>query len=150
MEKFEAPYLAFIGYTLPHEYGDNVFACDFVEDRWYLPSDAHPSLNISLLKGRPQRIWYEFVNDDTSPSAVSPPPCIKDLEDPATTEKYIIDHCPAVVSIISISCLMYMTRIQNATFVLTKARGNVLGEFARFKPERPRGRHRDAEDRSTL
>ena len=39
-----------LGYTLPDEYGAAVFDCDFVEDRFYLPSTAHPSFKVVYMR----------------------------------------------------------------------------------------------------
>ena len=49
--EMEAPVRANLFYTLPADYGDAEFACDFVVDRWYLPSSAYPAFEIVLFAG---------------------------------------------------------------------------------------------------
>ena len=41
-----------LSYTLPLTYGTNEFPLDYVVDRWYMPSAAHPSFVLILFDGK--------------------------------------------------------------------------------------------------
>ena len=38
-------------YTLPYQYGNEVFMMDFLDQRWFMPASAHPYINVSVIAG---------------------------------------------------------------------------------------------------
>ena len=62
-DALESPLEFDLGYTLPDEYGpDNVFKSDYVEDRFYLPSTAHPSFKVI---GKNLCAWFDYNTVDS-------------------------------------------------------------------------------------
>lgn len=92
-QRMEGPITFDFMYTLPQEYGEERFSCDFVDLRWYLPAAGHPKFNVSLYAGSVRRIQYTFNN--TVPGEYQPPPCKVDW--PAKTfegqVEWEIGHC---------------------------------------------------------
>jgi hypothetical protein len=52
-QKIEEPVLPKFGYTLPDEYGTKWFGAEYVSStkKWYIPSDAMPTFEMSIYAG---------------------------------------------------------------------------------------------------
>ncbi len=52
-EPVEEPVEFTFGYTLPDEYGNEIFSSDYVlsTKKWYIEASGHPHFNISFYRG---------------------------------------------------------------------------------------------------
>lgn len=96
---FAEPFTFEFGYTLPLEFGKDIFGMDFslATKKWYIPACGVPYFNMTL-EGTPRRIQYTFNNTDIS--EYQPPPCYVDWPSGAIEglKRFSISHCPNIVS----------------------------------------------------
>ncbi|XP_059084083.1 uncharacterized protein LOC131881279 [Tigriopus californicus] len=96
-QRMEGPVAFKFFYSLPDQFGEERFPCDFIDLRWYMPASGHPKINVSLYAGSVRRIQYTFNN--TAPGEYQPPPCIADW--PAKTfegqVEWELGHCGNLV-----------------------------------------------------
>ena len=93
---FAEPFQFEFGYTLPLEFGSDIFNMDFSLEtkKWYIPASGMPYFNMSL-EGTPRRVQYTFNNTDIS--AYQPPPCFVDWPEGVLEKRFSISHCPNIV-----------------------------------------------------
>ena len=60
---FAEPFQFEFGYTLPLEFGSDIFNMDFslATKKWYIPASGQPYFNLSL-EGTPRRVQFTFNN----------------------------------------------------------------------------------------
>ncbi len=94
VSEIQTPILAEFSYTLPETYGSQEFACDYVTNRWYLPTKAFPVFKANVFAGTVQRVVYYMNNTDTS--APKRPPCIQDFPQGTVARPNVfkVGHCP--------------------------------------------------------
>ena len=47
----ETPVQFTLMYTLPAQYGDEKFYMEYMDQKWFIPASAHPSINVSVIAG---------------------------------------------------------------------------------------------------
>ena len=94
---FAEPFTFEFGYTLPLEFGKDVFGMDYslAFKKWYIPASGVPYFNMSL-EGTPRRVQFTFNNTDIE--EYQPPPCFVDWPDGALdgVKRFSIKHCPNI------------------------------------------------------
>ena len=95
---FAEPFEFVLGYKIPEESGNSIFAMDYQMStkKWYIPAAGVPYFNMTLFEGTPRRVQYTFNNTDEN--EYQPPPCFVDWPEGAIEgdSKFSVGHCPNI------------------------------------------------------